>query len=182
MLIEFGEGSLSRVPACGAGARCRLLDAQSRPVPRRLNCLNKVFNPDKASERDRMAEVHVSKRYDVPGQTMWERIGDPGKISEWHPAIETTEMLDGGKTRIDTIVGGGRVSETILEQADRHHTYRIDESPLPVKDLIGTIRVRDESKDACVVEWDATFEPTEIPEDEAVELVRGIFQAGLDAL
>lgn len=129
-----------------------------------------------------MAEVHVSKRYGVPGQAMWERIGDPGKISEWHPAIETTEMLDGGKTRIDTIAGGGRVSETILEQAERHHTYRIDESPLPVENLIGTIRVRDESKDACVVEWDATFEPTGIPENEAVELVRGIFQAGLDAL
>lgn len=129
-----------------------------------------------------MAEVKVSKRYEVPRQTMWERIGDPAKISEWHPAIETTEMRDGGKTRIDTIAGGGRVSETILEQAERHHTYRIDESPLPVANLIGTIRVRDESEDACIVEWDATFEPIAIPENEAVELVRGIFQAGLDAL
>ncbi len=129
-----------------------------------------------------MTEVHVSKRYEVSGQKMWERIGDPGKIFEWHPAIETTEMLDGGKTRVDTIVGGGRVSETILEQADRHHTYRIDESPLPVENLIGTIRVRDGSEDACIVEWDASFEPAGIPEHEAAELVRGIFQAGLDAL
>ena len=129
-----------------------------------------------------MAEVHVSKRYDVPGQAMWERIGDPGKISEWHPAIETTEMLDGGRTRVDTIVGGGRVSETILEQGERHHTYRIDESPLPVGNLIGTIRVHDESDDACVVAWDATFEPAGIAEHDAVELVSGIFQTGLDAL
>ena len=129
-----------------------------------------------------MTEVHLSKRYDVPGQQMWERIGDPGKISEWHPAIEATEMLDVGNTRVDTIVGGGRVSETILEQGERHHTYQIDESPLPVENLVGTIRVRDETDDACVVAWDATFEPAGISEHEAVELVSGIFQAGLDAL
>jgi len=71
---------------------------------------------------------------------------------------------------------------TILEQAERHHTYRVDESPLPLDNLVGTLRVRDEGEGACVVEWEATFDPAGIPEDEAVELVRGIFQAGLDAL
>jgi mxaD protein len=113
---------------------------------------------------------------------MWERIGDPGRIYEWHPAVEATEMLDGGRKRVDTLGDGGRVSATILEQAERHHTYRVDESPLPLDNLVGTLRVRDEGEGACVVEWEATFDPAGIPEDEAVELVRGIFQAGLDAL
>jgi hypothetical protein len=129
-----------------------------------------------------MARVGTSKRYDVSGQEMWERIGDPGRIYEWHPAVEATEMLDGGRKRVDTLGDGGRVSATILEQAERHHTYRVDESPLPLDNLVGTLRVRDEGEGACVVEWEATFDPAGIPEDEAVELVRGIFQAGLDAL
>ena len=129
-----------------------------------------------------MARVSTSKRYEVSGQGMWERIGDPGRIYEWHPAVEATEMLDGGRKRVDTLGDGGRVSATILEQADRHYTYRVDESPLPLDNLVGTLRVRDEGEGACVVEWEATFDPTGIPEDEAVELVRGIFQAGLDAL
>ena len=129
-----------------------------------------------------MAQVNTSKRYDVPGEEMWERIGDPARIYEWHPAIEATEMLDGGKTRIDTLGDGGRVVETILEQGERYHSYRIDESPLPVDNLVGTVRVRDEGETACRVEWQATFEPAGIPEGEAVELVGGIFQAGLDAL
>lgn len=74
------------------------------------------------------------------------------------------------------------MSETILEQGERHHTYRIDESPLPVENLVGTIRVRDDEDSACLVQWDATFNATGISEAEAIELVRGIFQAGLDAL
>ena len=129
-----------------------------------------------------MAEVSVSKRYDVSGAEMWGRIGDPADIYKWHPAIEATEMADEGKTRIDSLPDGGRVSETILEQGERHHTYRIDESPLPVENLVGTIRVRDDEDSGCVVQWDATFDAAGISEAEATELVGGIFQAGLDAL
>lgn len=129
-----------------------------------------------------MAHVHVSSRYEVPARQMWERIGDPARFHEWHPAIETTESLDGGTRRVNTVVGGGRVTETILEQADTHHTYRIDDSPLPVTDLVATLRVKEDGDGACSVEWEATFEPLDITEDEAVELNRGFFQAGLDAL
>lgn len=129
-----------------------------------------------------MAGVSVSKRYEISGPEMWHRIGDPADIYKWHPAIEATEMADGGKTRIDTLPDGARVSETILEHGERHHTYRIDESPLPVENLVGTIRVRDEEGSTCVVQWDATFDATGISDAEATELVRGIFQGGLDAL
>ena len=129
-----------------------------------------------------MAGVSGSQRYEVSGQEMWERIGDPGRIYEWHPAIEATEVLDGGKRRVNTLGDGGRVSETILERAERHHSWRIDESPLPVDNLIATLRVRDEGEGACIVEYEATFDPAGVPEDEAAELNRGFFQAGLDAL
>ena len=129
-----------------------------------------------------MAQVSTSKRYDMSGQEMWERIGDPGRIYEWHPYLEATEVLDGGKKRVNTLGDGGRVSETILEQAERHHTFRIDESPLPLENLVSTLRVRDGGEDACVVEWEATFHPLGISEDEAIELNREFFQAGLDAL
>ena len=129
-----------------------------------------------------MAHVRVSKRYEVAAEKMWERIGDPGQLAEWHPAIEKTEVLDGGNKRVNTVVGGGLVSETILEQAGRHHTFRIDDGPLPVDNFVATIRVRDDGESACCVEWDATFEPVGVADHEAVELNRGFFQAGLDAL
>lgn len=129
-----------------------------------------------------MAEVLVSKRYEVRAQSMWERIGDPASLCDWHPAVETTEMLDGGRRRVNTVVGGGKVFETILDEADQQHTFRIDDSPLPIDDLVATIRVREDGGSACVVEWQATLDPNGVSDAEAVELTRGFFQAGLDAL
>lgn len=128
-----------------------------------------------------MAEVSVSKRYEVSGAEMWARIGDPRDICRWHPAIAETDMAADGK-RINTLTHGARVSETILEQGERHHTYRIDESPLPLDSFIATLAVHDEHDCACIVQWHATFQPVGISDAEAGELARGFFQAGLDAL
>lgn len=129
-----------------------------------------------------MAEVSVSKRYEVPAADMWKRIGDPADINRWHPAIEATELTNGGNTRLNSLAGGGLVSETILEHGERHHTYRIDDSPLPMEGFTSTIHILDEEDAACVVRWDATFDVAGISDDEGEELVRAFFQAGLDAL
>lgn len=129
-----------------------------------------------------MAEVRVSKRYEVPAEQVWARIGDPARLAEWHPFIERTESLDGGRRRVNTTADGGRVSETILEQGDRHHTWRIDEGPLPYESFVGTIRVRDESDGGCIVECDGRFEPKPDGGEQAEELTRGFFQAGLEAV
>ena len=129
-----------------------------------------------------MAEVSVSKRYDVPARAMWARIGDPGALAAWHPGVARTETIDGGRARINTVVGGARVAETILEQAHQRYRFRIDESPLPLENFAATIRVRDDGDAACVVEWDATFEPKGVSEPEAADIVGGFFHAGLDAL
>ena len=129
-----------------------------------------------------MAEVHVSKRFKGPAERMWKRIGDPLRLAEWHPAIESTEALDSGRGRINSLVGGGEVRETLLEQSANSHAWRIDESPLPVKTLTASITVRAEGPASCSVDWSATLVPNGVPEADAVEIVHGFFQAGLDAL
>ncbi len=128
-----------------------------------------------------MTQVSVAKRYAVPPEEMWGRIGDPGALATWHPGVETTELMDGGSTRINTVPGGARLVEPILEQADYRYTFRITDSPLPLLDLVSTIQARGD-RSASVVEWGATFEPSGVSETEATELVRGFFEAGLDAL
>lgn len=130
----------------------------------------------------RLAEVSVSKRCGVPAKQVWARIGDPASLAEWHPFVERTELVDDGQRRINTTVDGGRFTETILERGDRHHTWRIDEGPLPYESFVGIIRVRDDGKGHCLVECEATFEPMPGAEDQAAELTRGFFQAGLDAV
>jgi hypothetical protein len=129
-----------------------------------------------------MAHVAVSKRYALPAEEMWARIGDPGSLAKWHPGVETTELIDGGRTRVNTVPGGGRVVEPIFDLGDHRYTFRITESPLPFGEFVSTLQVRDDGDDACAVEWDATFQPDGVSETEAADLVRGFFQAGLDAL
>lgn len=129
-----------------------------------------------------MAEVTVAKRFEVPAAHVWDRIGDPAELASWHPAVETTKVVDGGATRINTVVGGARVVEPILERAGDRYTFRITDSPLPLSDFVSTLRVAPEGERACRVEWGATFRPAGVPENEASEIVRGFFQAGLDAL
>ena len=129
-----------------------------------------------------MADVSISRRYEVPAEDMWERVGDPGALAAWHPGVETTELIDGGTTRVNTVPGGGRLVEPILEQADREYTFRITESPLPLAEFVSTIQVRNDGEDACVVEWKATFQPSGMSEAEVADIVCGFFQAGLDAL
>jgi len=130
-----------------------------------------------------MTNVRVTKRYeDMTAATMWDRIGNPASLASWHPGVETTELIDGGRTRINTVAGGAQVVEPIVEQAEHHYTFRIAESPLPLADFQSTLRVRDDDGHACVVEWDAAFKAKDVSEAEATALVRGFFQAGLDAL
>lgn len=128
-----------------------------------------------------MVKVSKSQRYEIDAQEMWLRIGDFQALHTWHPAIISCESAADGKVRRLTTDGGTAI-ETLLDEAPLGYGYRIDESPLPVKNYISNLRVHQDRPGACVVEWEAEFVPAGVPEDEACAIVDGILQAGLDNL
>lgn len=128
-----------------------------------------------------MGHVSTTKQYRVPADEMWSRIGNPGALGTWHPAVDSTELIDGGRTRINHL-GAAQVVEPIVDRGDRHYTFRMSETPLPLQDFESTLRVREDGPGGCVVDWEATYEPAGVSNAEADELVRGFFEAGLDAL
>lgn len=128
-----------------------------------------------------MGHVTTTKRFQVSADDMWARIGDPGALAAWHPAVDSTEVIDGGRTRVNH-VGADKVVEPIMERGEKHYSFRMSETHLPFRDFESTLRVRDDEPDGCVVEWEATVAPASVTEAEAEELVRGFFEAGLDAL
>lgn len=129
-----------------------------------------------------MTTVNVKKVYGESAELMWHRIGDPGALADWHPAVKETALMDEGWTRVNTLVGGGKVVEPILERTGQRYTFRIEEGPFPFSDFVSTLAIREGASKGCVVEWRATFVPSAVSEAEASELVRGFFQAGLDSL
>jgi hypothetical protein len=128
-----------------------------------------------------MASVTKSRHFDRSAAEVWKQIGNFDGLHTWHPAIAATRVFEGGRRRDLTLGDGGHLLETLLDQGDTFYSYRIDESPLPVANYESTIRVRDEG-DGSVLEWTATFQPDGATEQEAEELLGGIFQAGIDNL
>ena len=85
---------------------------------------------------------------------------------------------------LERIRAGGSTITERLEQLDdegKHYSYAILSSPLPVADYKGTIRLQDDG-DGCKVVWESEFQPAGAPEGDAVDVIRGIYQAGFDNL
>ncbi len=130
-----------------------------------------------------MAQVERSKRFGVSAEDMWRRIGDFQGIDAWHPAIAGCASQEGGEVRELALPDGAKVVERLVAQTDNSYTYRIlDAGPLPVADYEATITVRDGDGGGSAVDWRATFTPVGASEADAVEIVGGIFEGGLDAL
>ena len=129
-----------------------------------------------------MASVHEQRDYDVAPEAMWQRIGDFHGLDTWHPDIESQDERDDGRVRVLHLGNGGTVTETLLDEGERSYSYRIDDSPLPVADYTASIAVRDGDAGGCVVDWRAEFQAAGASDDEAEQVITGIFRAGLDTL
>lgn len=130
-----------------------------------------------------MANVIRSRKFNSTPEIIWKKIGDFKSLHTWHPAVKNCTSSQSGKVRELTLANGGHIFETLLNDGGAlSYTYRIDKSPLPVKNYVATLRVRDAGQNACQVEWEATFEPAGASEEEAVTVIGGIFQGGLDNL
>lgn len=121
--------------------------------------------------------------YKTATNEMWGRIGDFHRPHTWHPAIANSSPSEEGKVRTLTLAGdGGSVIETQTDEGGLHYSYRIDESPMPVRDYEATLMVREAGEGGCEVGWSAEFEAEGATEEEAAEIIQGIFDAGLDSL
>jgi hypothetical protein len=119
----------------------------------------------------------------VSADRVWTLIGGFNALPAWHPAVERSDLEDEGQKRRLTLVGGGTIVEKLVERDDvaRSYTYSIEESPLPLRNYLATLRVH-EREGGSTVEWSSVFEVAGGPEDDATKTVRGIYQSGFDSL
>lgn len=132
-----------------------------------------------------MAKVSMQTELDVPAQQVWDLVGRFNALPDWHPAIEHSELDNGGQVRKLSLVGGGTIVEQLEQISDNEHlyTYSILDSPLPVSNYTASIRVRqDASGNGTIIEWSSSFQPAGAPENEAVKIIEDIYQAGFDNL
>ncbi len=129
-----------------------------------------------------MAQVKRSRVYDVAPDAMWSKIGDFHTMHSWHPMIVSSVPLGGGSSRELTLGDGAKVRETLIEEEPRSYTYRIDESPLPLRDYVSHLAVTDGENGGSEFTWTIDFEPHGAPEADVVALIGGLIDAGINSL
>lgn len=129
-----------------------------------------------------MADVYVSGTFPVPAAEMWTRIGDFQAFHTWYPGMASLQPAENGRVRQVVAVNGAQFTESLLEEGELAHRYRIDEGPLPVRDYVASLSVRGLDEHSCVVEWRAEFQPDGVPERDATRLITKLLQAGIDSL
>lgn len=119
----------------------------------------------------------------TPADT-WAAIGDFCGIAAWHPAVEACVIAekDGKTLRTLSLKGGGTIVEELVarDEAGMSYTYKILESPLPVANYESTIEVEDAGGTTIV--WAGTFDAKDAFDADAVGVIEGIYQGGLDSL
>ncbi len=131
--------------------------------------------------------IDLSESVDVAASPAdaWAAIADFCSIEDWHPVIAECEQFeqDGKTMRTLTTADGGEFLEELkaFDDAGKSMTYAIIESPLPIADYTSTMTVA-EAGDGATITWSSTFNAAGVADEEALELMTGIYRAGLDEL
>ena len=131
--------------------------------------------------------IDLNESVDVAAspEDAWAAIADFCSIKDWHPVIAECEQFeqDGKTMRTLTTGDGGELLEVLKEMDDAgmSFTYAIIEGPLPIADYVSTMSVAEEGEGAKVT-WSSNFNAAGASDEEALELMTGIYRAGLDAL
>jgi carbon monoxide dehydrogenase subunit G len=131
--------------------------------------------------------IDLSESVDIakPAADVWGAVEDWCSISTWHPVIAECEAYEeGGKTmrKLTTGDGGVLIEELTARDDDAmSFSYVIIESPLPIADYASTVQVG-ENGDGATITWSSTYNADGVSDDEAFELMTGIYRAGLDEL
>ena len=133
-----------------------------------------------------MAKVKLDTRLPVAADALWQAIGGFNALPSWHPAVASSEASGEaqGSTRTLGLAGGGSIVER-LETADpkrRSYSYSIVSGPLPVADYLAELHVEDNGDGTSTIEWSSEFQPKGASENDAANVISGIYQAGFDNL
>ena len=130
-------------------------------------------------------EVRQTVAVTAPPEQVWQVIGDFCAIADWHPVVGQCAQSEqnGVAMRTLTTVDSGVLVEKRVQYSDEgmSYTYEIVESPLPVTDYVSTLAVM-AGADGSLITWSGEFAAKDAPDEQAIEVISGIYQTGLAAL
>ena len=128
-------------------------------------------------------EVNKSMSISAGLDSVWDHAGDFCAIEIWHPAVETCEITEeeGSTYRILTLGDGAQLKERHDGDIANGYSYTIIEGPLPVQNYSSTFQVEGDAESATI-NWSSTFLADGVTDDEAIEIITGIYDGGLSTI
>lgn len=133
-----------------------------------------------------MTKVTMSTSVAANADMLWQAVGSFSAIGQWHPLVEVLKSDGDGKgsTRQLRLANGAVLQERLEEVSpgERLHRYSLLQGPLPIRDYVAEIRVKDNGDGTSTVEWSSDFTVTQGPEADIAKSIQDLYQAGLDNL
>jgi len=133
-----------------------------------------------------MEKVNVSGTIQASANEVWKLVSNYGELNQFVEAIETCTS-DGsgvGTVRTLTLQDGGVVKEKLqsLDNENRVLTYTIEESPMPISNYTGTMRVRRLKDNQSEFIWSSEFDVPDESADEIKGALEGLYSLGVQGL
>ena len=127
-------------------------------------------------------QVSESVELNAKPAAIWALVGDYNGLYRWHPAVKDSKRTD--NVRLLTLGNGAQITETLIVMDNEKHSYNytINASPLPVSDYESSIAVKANGNNSSIVTWSSSFNATGTSNEEAAQVIRGVYQAGLNKL
>ena len=122
---------------------------------------------------------------DSSPSTVWKLVGNFNALDVWHPAVTNSAMkgtgTQPGSTRVLTLGNGATILEKLVSYsaAKTSYSYAIVKSPLPVKNYVATITLVPLDDGKTQIKWTSTFDAAGVPDDQAREVIGGVYDGGL---
>lgn len=134
-----------------------------------------------------MKTISVQRRINVPAEAAWKVVRTGDRIDLWVPAIASCKLEgEGVGAKRVCVIGDQTLRESIetVDDASRLFQYRIvEQSMMPVRDVLGTIHISTVGPSETEVLW---FVNLEIDDESAWPAVKGgiesIYRAGIEGL
>ncbi len=127
----------------------------------------------------------LSRSVDVSGtpSAVWSMIGPFCAIKDWLPPVGTCTEKESSPPERTLVTKDGKATfvETLTARSDVEHSYSyaFKSSPLPVTGYTSIIKVQAKTPGVSTVTWSSTYVPDPGKEQDALEALTGIYDAGL---
>lgn len=126
------------------------------------------------------ADSGVVAVYEASPDALWAMVDFHGPSEAIMPPVASSARSGEGvgATKINTLGGEGGEIHLLLvyyEPERRAFNYTIQQSPLPVKDYVGQVRVTDLGGGRAQLSWQGTYRANGVPESQADEILGGFY-------